>query len=1401
MKRFLLLPLFLFCITTIYGATITVSVVYKGSGSAYGTNTNTITITTPILGSSFKFTSANPADVSFSGNNIAGQLSFTSGGQLYTFNGVISRKAASGSTDNAYYFYETTVLGGATATGQAWLLLVPGRESFISDNTTVGTNSSGVGTGLETLRTTQSTNTAPVITSDGGGQNATVSVSEGQTAVTDVNATDAENNIASYSITGGSDASKFSMNSFTGVLTFVSTPDYENPTDIGLNNVYNVQVTVTDTQGAADVQEIAVSVTNINDNTPVIISDGGGATASVNVLQSSLAVTIVKATDADAGDVITYSISGGTNAALFNIDVVTGNVSFKSAAQIGSYTVQVKATDRAGHYDTQDITVNVTATDQTPPTLTITADDDILASGESCIVTFKFSEYVQGFTLSDIIVSGGVISNFAMNLYDPTSFTATLTQSGSGTAPSVTVNDNTYTDLNNNNGKGDELLLDYDIISPTVAVTFSTATIATGETKIVTFTFSEDPEHSFSTEDISVSNGQLYNLIQTSDSKVWTASVKATSSVLAPTITVIDHSYTDPAGNLGSSGTNSFTLAAPSIDLANTSSSDTGISSSDNITSNRKPVLTGLSSDNLAATITVEYYSGTILNALTYSNVSVSSLMFTLDLNGTSPSSGTMPTGGLPEGYVTIKITTNGGATATNSFLIDLTNPATPVVNSQTTYDNTPTLTGTANLTDEDVLTVTLNGITYTNGDGYLAVDGTAWTLNVPFSNKLSANTYSVQAKITDPAGNYATGSGSLTILPTTLTVSLEHTTTSDTGSSSTDSYTSNQEPVITGTVSGDDTAVNITIVSGDVSYVYDNVAVSSGVYRLDLSAVAPSQIIPPGNFPAYGLPEGAVDLQVEGVSSGAIGTGSFEIFLTYTTTADGDWTSDSKWDTNTNPNSETVKTHVKNNIVIPASTTITVNEVTVDDDATLTNSNGGTLTVSSGGYIVLKVGSNNDAAKIKNDGSIINNGKIIIRKSFSRTFGWYFMSFPFDVPAANIFIAGTNTVARWGDPTTAATSTNDFYVSEYDGERRDNTGDVNYVQDSPNWKDVSPHTLIAKKGYIIAVPSDIEIDFVSGAGEISLFTPSSSTVDVDEYTNNTLSLHNSWNLVGTPYAAGFNLDYATQPPFYHFNNINYDVVLSGDNLIIDPYTSFFMQATSTTMDFSVSGKALVRSLVTNPSYDDVSFNLEGNGYSDKTRFRLDDSNSLEYVIGEDAVKMFSPVTGVPQIYTKIGNYPIAVNAVPRSITAFDVTVKTTVPGKYKLSLLNPENVKTYSNVTLIDNVTGEQQNMLLDGTYEFTTTSSAAKERFKVIVSGDVATNQYDTKEQKVILYKSNGKMVVSGLVNNTANLKVYDATGRFIQMISNVADKQELSVTNKGMTIITLETVDKKYDFKINL
>lgn len=111
----------------------------------------------------------------------------------------------------------------------------------------------------------------PTITSNGGGSMAMISIPENTTLVTTVTATDPENGTLTYTIIGGADASKFMINSSTGELTFNTPPDFEMPMDSGGDNMYDVQVRVTDPTNATDVQDIQVTVTDVDENGKLLV--------------------------------------------------------------------------------------------------------------------------------------------------------------------------------------------------------------------------------------------------------------------------------------------------------------------------------------------------------------------------------------------------------------------------------------------------------------------------------------------------------------------------------------------------------------------------------------------------------------------------------------------------------------------------------------------------------------------------------------------------------------------------------------------------------------------------------------------------------------------------------------------------------------------------------------------------------------------------------------------------------------------------------------------------------------------------------------------------------------------------------------------------------------------------
>lgn len=116
--------------------------------------------------------------------------------------------------------------------------------------------------------------TAPLITGPSGGAGAAASaltINEGLTAVTTFTA----NETVTWSLDGGSDAAKFQINAQTGAITFVTAPDFENPTDSDRNNTYVVRVKAVDAAGNISYQTLTVTIVNVDEIARKLSEIGG----------------------------------------------------------------------------------------------------------------------------------------------------------------------------------------------------------------------------------------------------------------------------------------------------------------------------------------------------------------------------------------------------------------------------------------------------------------------------------------------------------------------------------------------------------------------------------------------------------------------------------------------------------------------------------------------------------------------------------------------------------------------------------------------------------------------------------------------------------------------------------------------------------------------------------------------------------------------------------------------------------------------------------------------------------------------------------------------------------------------------------------------------------------------
>ncbi|MEQ1592678.1 MAG: tandem-95 repeat protein [Thiobacillaceae bacterium] len=308
----------------------------------------------------------------------------TSGGSTWSTVGTVSSASSLLLADNAstrLYFSPAADYSGSSTSAltlRAWDQTSGTAGTKVSTVSTGGTTAFSSATDVIDVTVTP-VNDAPVITSNGGGVTAVVSVPENSTAVTTVTSTDVGGPTAIYSISGGADATKFVIDSSTGVLSFVAAPDYETPTDVGGDNIYDVTVQVSD--GAlTDSQDIAVTVFNANEP-PVV-------TSAALTLNEGQTVTLSGAnfgiTDPDSSS-FTYtvsSISGGyfqlsTAAGVpvtsFNsADLAGGLVQFVDDGNEVAPAFSVRVNDGTFDSNTLAATITYTPVNDAPTTTPVT---------------------------------------------------------------------------------------------------------------------------------------------------------------------------------------------------------------------------------------------------------------------------------------------------------------------------------------------------------------------------------------------------------------------------------------------------------------------------------------------------------------------------------------------------------------------------------------------------------------------------------------------------------------------------------------------------------------------------------------------------------------------------------------------------------------------------------------------------------------------------------------------------------------------------------------------------------------------------------------------------------------------------------------------------------------------
>ena len=405
--------------------------------------------------------------------------------------------------------------------------------------------------------------------------------------------------------------------------------------------------------------------------------------------------------------------------------------------------------------------------DTLAPSVVISSSSAALIAGQTATISFAFSEVPTGFSASDITTSGGMLSGLAVTS-DPKVYTATFTPTAnSGGTASITVAAGSYTDAAGNpGGAGSTPALTYDTLPPSLAISSSTTSLKAGQSATITFSFSENPDSSFSWNDSSgdvvVSGGTLSAVSGTGLIRTAIFTPAANSSGSA-SITVAAGSYTDAAGNPGSNGSTpalNYDTLPPSLtitsNIAILKAGQTAI-----ITFSFSEVPSGFVAADISAT------RGTISDLAVTSDPKVYTATFTPTANSIGTASITVAAGSYTDAAGN-----PGVAGASPSLAIDTTPPTTTatisaisddsgllqgfLANGASTDDTTPTISGTlsAPLAAGESLLL-FNGSTLL---GSASVSNLSWSFS-PSLPATSATSYSLTARVASALGILGTPS------------------------------------------------------------------------------------------------------------------------------------------------------------------------------------------------------------------------------------------------------------------------------------------------------------------------------------------------------------------------------------------------------------------------------------------------------------------------------------------------------------------------------------------------------------------------------------------------------------------------------------------------------------------
>lgn len=252
----------------------------------------------------------------------------------------------------------------------------------------------------------------------------------------------------------------------------------------------------------------------------------------------------------------------------------------------------------------------------------------------------------------------------------------------------------------------------------------------------------------------------------------------------------------------------------------------------------------------------------------------------------------------------------------------------------------------------------------------------------------------------------------------------------------------------------------------------------------------------------------------------------------------------------------------------------------------------------------------------------------------------------------------------------------------------------------------------------------------------------------------------------------GYSDDYVLSTGFYRLTNDDAWQAQLEDGTKIKSGEGVLVQATTagTLRVYNSDAKP-----VSKANNDNIMFKVANSQYEDVAYAWFDK------VLGLNKINHRNPE--VPMIYINQNDENFAIATMSDDTKVFNLNFKAMTMGKYTLSM---KARGSFSYLHIIDKMTGEDIDILIDDDYSFMASPSDSDARFIVKLSYDAGNN---ISENDVFAYQSGNNIIVSG----DGELQVFDVTGRMVatQRVNGV---EKINIPSQGVYIFKLnEKVQK--------